>query len=714
LSSSLSGLFFLNGRFAHFGLLIVGLICMNKKILLIDNIAPYRAETATQLRALDFEVHEAGGVSDALDKARSTQYDLVVADNDLQERSGAALLFELRGFNPSAKTVLVVEPSFDIKSEAEAVKDIFRIIKGPLPPHSLVAKLDACLKDDLPKENSVFNAPEPLKSASSTPLMPLPNAGFDAAVDAHVKEVRRNYQSKLPAELRKLKEAIVEAQRNSNTDSLKSVHALAHTIHGTAGTLGFQEVSDIAGEIDIKIKRFLDGALPGEEDWDEIFKAFRRAETVPDRLSLVISVEPHTSNIASVLVVDSDESSMAEISALGHSRCIDIKPAFNRKQALDWAASGRMDGVILDLASCMGKGHIVECIDRLRRIPEMQNTPIALMSEDCSVDNRVAAAHAGATHFLQKPLLGDELADIVQQFVVARAESNHRVLVVDDDEPFREHIAAILREEGFFVATLSQPKRIFEKAEAVNPDIILLDVMMPDISGFDVCRMLRSAAVWKDVPILFLTAESAPKARLECFRAGGDDYIEKPVLKEELLARIGVRLERTRLYKDRADKDALTSLLSRRAFIEMFKIRIAEGLRYDRPVSLCLLDIDRFKHVNDTYGHLAGDRVLAGLGKLLESRFRATDVRGRWGGEEFTVVFYGEDRSTAAMILTRVLEEFSRMEFEGDKGEKFFCTFSCGVAELSSDGSSTDELFRTADERLYAAKKAGRNRIVVQ
>jgi diguanylate cyclase (GGDEF)-like protein len=212
---------------------------------------------------------------------------------------------------------------------------------------------------------------------------------------------------------------------------------------------------------------------------------------------------------------------------------------------------------------------------------------------------------------------------------------------------------------------------------------------------------------------LFLTAESDPKVRLECFRAGGDDYIKKPVLKEELLARIGVRLERIRLYKDRADKDALTSLPSRRAFIEMFKVRIAEGLRYNRPVTLCLIDIDRFKYVNDTYGHLTGDRVLAGLGKLLGSRFRATDIRGRWGGEEFTVVFYGEDRLTAKMILSRVLEEFGCIEFEGDRKEKFFCTFSCGAAELPNDGSTADDLFRVADERLYAAKKAGRNRIVI-
>jgi diguanylate cyclase (GGDEF)-like protein len=342
----------------------------------------------------------------------------------------------------------------------------------------------------------------------------------------------------------------------------------------------------------------------------------------------------------------------------------------------------------------------------------MTDVPIALMADDCSVENRVVAAHAGATHFLGRPPVADDLSEVVQQFIAARAQLTYRVLVVDDDDPFREHIGAILKENGFSVATLGEPVQIMDMAETFKPDIMLLDVMMPDISGFDVCKMLRTTTTWKDIPILFLTAEADPKVRLECFRAGGDDYIKKPVLKEELLARINVRTERIRLYKERADKDGLTTLPTRRAFLELFKIRISEGNRYQRPISLCLIDIDHFKYVNDTYGHLTGDRVLASLGKLLASRFRAVDIRGRWGGEEFTVVFYNEGRDTAKMILSRLLEEFRQIEFEGEHGEKFYCSFSCGIAELPMDGKSVDDLFRIADERLYAAKEAGRNCII--
>jgi diguanylate cyclase (GGDEF)-like protein len=284
-------------------------------------------------------------------------------------------------------------------------------------------------------------------------------------------------------------------------------------------------------------------------------------------------------------------------------------------------------------------------------------------------------------------------------------------LIVDDDEMFGAHVEAILRSEGMEVTYLDEPERIFEVIDRFNPDLLLLDVMMPKVSGFEVCRMLRSINIWKELPILFLTAESSAEVRLECFRAGGDDYIEKPVIKEELLARIGVRLERIRFFKEKADRDGLTNLPNRRAFLDMFKLRIAEGQRYNRPVSLCIIDLDKFKSVNDTYGHLAGDRVLVGLGKLLSSRFRTVDVRGRWGGEEFAVVFYGEGLMTSKMILTRVLKEFRQLEFEGDHGEKFNVSFSCGISSFPRDGQTFDELFRSADEKLYRVKETGRNRV---
>ena len=131
------------------------------------------------------------------------------------------------------------------------------------------------------------------------------------------------------------------------------------------------------------------------------------------------------------------------------------------------------------------------------------------------------------------PIL-DELMDAVREFSSARVEVSSKILIVDDDEHFGDHIAEILKTEGMETSTLREPEHILETMDFVKPDILLLDVNMPKISGFDVCRMLRSSTLWKNLPILFLTAESDANSRLECFRAGGDDYIEKPIDTEGL------------------------------------------------------------------------------------------------------------------------------------------------------------------------------------
>lgn len=670
-------------------------------ILLVDSVSSYREEVAQKLKQLGYHAVGVDNASQAIDVILNQDFNIVVMDNDLPEQTGMELVAAIRDVNQTAQLILIVDPLFKDEPAKLRRRGVTRLVRGPISPQNLVNEI-----------NNLISGPtsRPARSHSEPPSAQVEMISA-TSIDAHIKAVRRNYQERLPSELERLRSALVTAHQNPTARNLDVAHGISHTLHGTAGTLGFHEISDITGYIDSMLKKMLAGQEPDVTIWDDIFNAYKRAETVPERLSLVLSIEPHTNNVATILVADRDEKILKTIAEIAHTRCIDVRPAWTKTQALDWVLGGRLDGVILDV-DFTGDEHIVSFIERIKENSQMRNVPIALMARDAGVDNRVAAAHVGATHFLSNPPSAEELTDVVQQFIVAREQLTYKVLVVDDDEPFREHIGAILRESGFSVTTLGEPKKIMETAESVKPDIMLLDIMMPDISGFDVCRMLRSTTGWKELPILFLTAEADPKVRLECFRAGGDDYIKKPVLKEELLARINVRTERIRLYKERADKDALTSLPTRRAFVELFRLRTAEGNRFNRAVSLCLIDIDHFKYVNDTYGHLTGDRVLASLGSLLASRFRAVDIRGRWGGEEFTVVFYNEGRETAKLILSRLLEEFRSIEFEGEHKEKFFCTFSCGIAELPRDGKTTDELFRVADERLYAAKESGRNCII--
>jgi len=285
-------------------------------------------------------------------------------------------------------------------------------------------------------------------------------------------------------------------------------------------------------------------------------------------------------------------------------------------------------------------------------------------------------------------------------------------LIVDDDQDTREQYAWVLRSAGYLVNQLSSADLLIEALETTTPDVVLLDINLPRVSGIDVCRALRMSDRWEMLPILLVTAQTDANTRLRAFRSGAFDVIPKPVLAEELLARVGVQNDRVRLVKERSDKDGLSGLLTRRAFLESVQRDLARCQRESLPLSFALLDIDRFKDVNDSHGHLAGDRVIARLGELLRRRFRLDDLRARWGGEEFILAFSGQDAEFAKEATSRLLQEFSAQQFEADDGAKFEVSFTAGIAAFPDDGTTILSLIRSADERLYLGKEAGRARVV--
>ncbi len=223
------------------------------------------------------------------------------------------------------------------------------------------------------------------------------------------------------------------------------------------------------------------------------------------------------------------------------------------------------------------------------------------------------------------------------------------------------------------------------------------------------------------MPFFFLTAQRNPDRMARLLRAGASDTIQKPFHPAELLARLETHLRLRRLQAELRDKnamleristtDAVTGMRTRRYVGELLAIEVLRASRYHTPLAVAMCDLDHFKRVNDSFGHPAGDAVLAGASAGIQRMLRSTDAAGRYGGEEFLLVLPGTDIAGARAVAERVRAAIEETEFDVGAEAPHPVTVSIGVAALG-EGQSVEALVAAADEALYEAKAAGRNRVV--
>ena len=289
-----------------------------------------------------------------------------------------------------------------------------------------------------------------------------------------------------------------------------------------------------------------------------------------------------------------------------------------------------------------------------------------------------------------------------------------KVLIIDDSMEALAIAKARLIKEGLAVMCADGGKKGLEEAQREPPDLILLDLDMPDMSGFDVCRALKANPDLCMIPVIFLSGSGTEDDKIEGLDLGAVDYVTKPFDAFELRARVRAAL-RTKHLQDLlihyGQVDPLTELNNRRALMERLRQEWARIQRHGGSLAFIMADIDHFKLVNDAYGHPAGDEVLREVAKIVAAECRQSDIPARYGGEEFSVVCVGTDAERAAELAERCRGKIEEQEISLTR-EKVQVTASFGVSD-SGDTASEDELIAAADDALYEAKEAGRNRVVV-
>lgn len=530
---------------------------------------------------------------------------------------------------------------------------------------------------------------------SISPRASVTSSGTPLADDAHIRTaesklaaLRAGYGVALRAKLEEIASRLAEGERDE-------AKGLAHKVRGTAGSYGYAEVGLLAGR--------LEDALEAGEDVAEIAAALVEQGASIEVPEHEASEEPTG---PAVLVLEPDEAV--------RRRCLEstrpgprVRFVSDAMEALEAAMDEAIVGAVLPAGGGARGGFALA--RSLRTLEGLAALPIAFTGVDETVEARVKAVHAGGRVLFGEGV-GPGVLRVLDEVFSEPDREVPTVLLVDDDPDMGGVVRPMIEGRGWGFEHLVDATRIFEAVAAHRPEAILLDVQMEPTGGFDVCRALRASAPHRELPILFLTANASQEVRVACFEAGGDDYLQKPVLANELLARLEVRIERLRLLRERARRDALTGLDMRGAAYEALEAALAHAARHARPLAVALLDLDHFKRINDELGHGVGDRVLAAVGSMLRAELRPSDVSGRWGGEEIVLALpeTGPDEGKAA--VTRLLEVLRASVIQGVSDREV--TFSAGVSYLSVDGDDLRTLLRKADTRLYAAKAAGRARVV--
>lgn len=287
------------------------------------------------------------------------------------------------------------------------------------------------------------------------------------------------------------------------------------------------------------------------------------------------------------------------------------------------------------------------------------------------------------------------------------------ILIVEDNTINSKICESLLKKNGFETEVCTDGETALEFLSKNSPDLILLDIIMPGIDGYQFSEAIQSNARLKDTPVIFLSAMNDEESIIKGFQSGGVDFITKPFRTQELLARTRTHVELKKAKEkllELATTDELTGIANRRYFMERLNSEFDRAKRYESRYSLLMIDIDYFKSINDDYGHKAGDKVLQSAAAVMKKSLRTSDVIGRVGGEEFSVIL-PETEIKAAIFIAERLRKKVEETVVIHKNEEIFITVSIGVSQSKNGDQSVDDIYVRSDSAMYNAKKNGRNRV---
>ncbi len=535
------------------------------------------------------------------------------------------------------------------------------------------------------------------------------------ALQEQLAQLEQQFGERLQADLTDLATLAQDLQQTRATASRRlvmlSIRERLHRLAGAAGTFGFAKLGERARQLEQRADRWLDSAKPGSRAAEAFARAVLQlaGETPGQERDGAAELPEHHEEPAPgcriyLMKADPVAGASMAVTLRNFGYLVSQWPNFAALQAA--VADELPDALIVSVQ----QDSDFDALAALQQGLE-QPLPLLVIHDRADFASQLAAVRAGAQGFFVRPLDITQLENSLERCLDRQQGEPFRVLIVDDDAELAARYSLVLRNAQMQVQILTEPTRVLETMRSFNPEVLLLDVNMPDCSGPELAQMIRLHDEWLRVTIIYLSAETDTHRQMAALLKAGDDFITKPISDTALVAAVYSHAQRARSLSTALARDSLTGLLKHADIKEQLALEVQRTTRTGKPASVVMLDLDHFKQINDTYGHAAGDNVIRALANLLRQRLRRIDSLGRYGGEEFVAVLPECSALQARRIFDEIRVRFAALSFNaGD--QEFRVTFSAGICE--TDGhSASGLLLEHADQALYAAKHNGRNQVQI-
>ncbi|MDJ0647414.1 MAG: response regulator [Xenococcaceae cyanobacterium MO_188.B19] len=519
---------------------------------------------------------------------------------------------------------------------------------------------------------------------------------------AATTELWQRIKHKLESRIAAIERATdVVCQDNLTDEFRQQAITEAHKLAGSLGIFDLDEGSRLAREIEQILQQPQPLNQLQKQSLSALLIALRQelAQATKEKVPDVLSVEKRPL----LLIVEPDKILGEQL--LRETKNWEIRAEVVRDfiVAREWISRQRPEAVLLNLAGMVITDKEFTLLGELSACTPP--VPVIVLGARDNLLERIKISRLGGRGFLPQTMSPDQVLAAVNQVIKRVRRTETKILAVDDDPLILKALHHLLEPWGIKVFTLEEPLQFWSTLEEVTPDLLILDLEMPHISGLELCQVVRNDQRWSELPILFLTVHQDAAIRQQVFTAGADDYVSKPIVAPELLSRILNRLERSQLLRTRAETDPLTRVSNRHQFIQELTKLLQLAKRCHQPLCFALLNVDDLQQINDRSGYAVGDRVLSHLGKLLQKNFPSEDLVARWGGSEFVVGIYGMTDSEGKSRLSELQETLNREPLSLTNQDALTVTFRAGVVQYPQNGDRVQELYQAAKNLLVSSSE---------